>query len=50
MNRKEKIIAICLTISMFLMIFSSIYTIIKNKPDGCVFRIEKVFINMFNKQ
>ena len=43
MSKKEKIIAMCFSISMVLMIFSSIYTIISNKPDGYKFRIEKIF-------
>jgi len=40
MTKKEKIIAIYMTLSMFLLISSSIYTIVKNKPEGYSFRIE----------
>ena len=43
MSKKEKIIAICFSISMVLMIFSSIYTIISNKSEGYSFRIEKIY-------
>ncbi len=49
MNKKEKIIVIFYIISMIMLITSCIYTCYINKPDGYVFRIEKVFINMFNK-
>ncbi len=43
MTKKEKIIAVCLCFSMVLVIFSSIYTIITNKPQGYKFMIEKIF-------
>ena len=43
MKKNEKIIAICLTFSIFLMIFSSIYTIYKLKPVNKSFAIEKLF-------
>ncbi len=42
MTKKEKVIAICFSISMILLIISSIYTIVSNKPDGYKFRIEKI--------
>ena len=42
MTKKEKIVAICFCFSMFLLIFSSIYTIVSNKPQGYEFRIEKL--------
>ena len=43
MTKKEKIVAVCFSISMILLIISSIYTIVSNKPDGYKFRIEKIF-------
>ena len=49
MTKKEKIIAVCFSISMILLIVSSIYTIVSNKPDGYKFRIELVFDNIKNK-
>ena len=42
MTKKEKVIAICFSISMLLLIISSIYTIVYNKPEGYKFRIEKI--------
>lgn len=45
MNKKEKILSICMTISMLLVITSALYTIIKNKPENHSFNIEKFYIN-----
>ena len=42
MTKKEKMIALFFCFSMFLLIFSSIYTIVSNKPQGYEFRIEKL--------
>ena len=42
MTKKEKMVAIFFCFSMFLLIFSSIYTIVSNKPQGYEFRIEKL--------
>lgn len=44
MTKKEKIIAICLCVSMVLVVISSFYTVIKNKPQGYSFNIEKLLI------
>ncbi len=43
MTKKEKIITICLMISMILVIISSLFTIITNKPEGYSFNIEKLY-------
>ncbi len=40
MTKKEKILAISLVISMFMLITSSICTLIKNKPENSKFAIE----------
>ena len=48
MTKKEKIIAICFTISFFMVIISSIYTANLNKPDGYEFKIVKVIKNLKN--
>lgn len=45
MNKKEKILSICLTISMLLVITSALYTIITNKPQNHSFNIEKLYLN-----
>jgi len=43
MNKKEKLIAFCLTASMMLMIVSALLTLITNKPADHSFNIEKIF-------
>ena len=43
MSKKEKIIAICFTISMLLLITSAFVTILTNKPEGYSFNIEKIY-------
>ena len=43
MKKSEKIIVLCFILSMILMLGSSIYTIIKLKPSGYTFNIEKLF-------
>ena len=47
MTKKEKIIAICFTLSMFLLLASSIATIIYNKPPGYSFNIERLYYELF---
>ena len=42
MNKKEKIIAICFIFSFLCLIISSITTIIKTKPNGYEFKIERI--------
>ncbi len=49
MTKKEKIIAIIFTLTIFLMISSFVFTIQKNKPEGHVFRYEKWVFEVFNK-
>ena len=41
MTRKEKIISICLTLSMFLLITSCVLALCWNKPAGYKFNIER---------
>ena len=48
MSKKEKIIAICMVISMVLMITSCVLTLITNKPQGYSFNIEKVYHKIIN--
>ena len=43
MTKKEKIITIFLMISMMLVIISSLFTIITNKPKDYSFNIEKLY-------
>ena len=45
MTKKEKIIAICFTISYILVIASCVFTLYQNKPKDHCFVIEKVFKN-----
>ena len=45
MSKKEKIAAILMIISIFLLIASSIFTLYLNKPAGYSFNIEKIFKN-----
>lgn len=40
MTKKEKIIAVCLIISTFMLITSSVCTLIHNKPENSKFAIE----------
>ena len=47
MTKKEKIVAICFTVSMLLLIASCIFTLYQNKPEGYSFRIEKVIHKIF---
>ncbi len=49
MTKREKIIAICFCFSMTLMIFSSVYTIVSNKPEGYIFRFQKIYNDIKNK-
>ena len=42
MTKKEKIIAICFSISFLMVIISSIYTASLNKPEGYEFKIVKL--------
>ncbi len=49
MSKKEKILAIVLTLSMFSLLFSSVYTILKNKPENEVMRYEKWVFQIFGK-
>ena len=46
MTKKEKIIAICFSISFFMVIISSVYTAYLNKPEGYEFRIVKIIKNL----
>ena len=46
MTKKEKIIAICFSISFLMVIISAIYTANLNKPDGYEFKIVKLFKNL----
>ncbi|MBR6297985.1 MAG: hypothetical protein IKR34_01940 [Candidatus Gastranaerophilales bacterium] len=48
MTKKEKIISIYLTLSMFLLITSCIFTLYQNKPKNQNFEIE-IFINKILK-
>ena len=48
MSKKEKILAALLTISTFMLIFSSIYTIYINKPQDSNFYIEVQFKKLAN--
>ena len=48
MTKKEKIIAICFSISFFMVIISSIYTAHLNKPEGYTFNYEKVLKLLIN--
>ena len=43
MTKKEKIISICLTLSMLLLMASFIFTLYQNKPEGYKFNIERLF-------
>ena len=49
MSKKEKIIAILMTITLFLMIGTTIFALEKNKPEGHVFRYEKWIFQVFGK-
>ncbi len=49
MTKKEKIIALCMTLSMFLLIASFIFTAHKNKPEDHVFQYEKWVFEIFKK-
>jgi len=53
MNKKEKKAAILMTVTIFMLIASHIYTAINNKPEGYKFNIEnwvsKISINSFKK-
>jgi len=45
MKTNEKIAAICLTFSILLLIIFCIFTLYQNKPQGYIFRIEKIISN-----
>ncbi len=49
MTKKEKIISIFTIFSFLILLFSSIYTIEKNKPQGHVFQYEKWVFQVFGK-
>lgn len=49
MTKKEKIIAILMTITLFLMIGTTIFTLEKNKPQEHVFQYEKWIFQVFKK-
>ena len=42
-------VMIVLTLSMFSLLFSSVYTILKNKPENEVMRYEKWVFQIFGK-
>ena len=46
MTKKEKIIAVCFSISFLMLIISSIYTAYLNKPEGYEFKILKIIKNL----
>ncbi len=49
MTKKEKIIAIIFTLTIFFMIGSFVYTLERNKPEGHVFQYEKWVFQVFKK-
>ncbi len=49
MTKKEKIIALFMTLTMFLLIGSFVFTAHKNKPEGHVFQYEKWVFEVFKK-
>lgn len=46
MTKKEKIIAGCCILSMALVIISTVYTLYANKPEGYIFRYQKIMRNI----
>ena len=50
MTKKEKIISLFLALSMLMIIISTIYTLIINKPKNASFQIERAWINFQSKQ
>ena len=48
MTKKEKIIAVCFSVSFFMLIISSVYTISMNKPVDYIFNYEKIIRHFIN--
>ncbi len=49
MTKKEKILAIIMTLTMFSIIGTAIFTLERNRPEGHVFKYEKWVFQVFKK-